>query len=86
MAEPAPRTPAAARAAIEDARRRVMDLYDGNLDHPALDHLEAALCAVDEVERDRALAALARGRAKTERWLARRRKAALTGSTPEADR
>lgn len=50
---PPPCTPAAARDAIENARRKVMDLYGGNLDHPALDHLEAALCTVDYIERDR---------------------------------
>lgn len=48
---------AAAREAIESARREVMALYGGNLDHPALDHLEAALCAVDYIEWDRGLAA-----------------------------
>lgn len=53
---PLPCTPAAARDAIDSARRKVMDLYGGNLDHPALDHLEAALCAVEDIERDRSLA------------------------------
>lgn len=52
---PLPCTPAAALEVIESARRKVMDLYGGNLDQPALDHL-AALCAAEDIERSRLLA------------------------------
>lgn len=36
--------------AINEARRLVMELYEGNLDHPALDDLEAAMAALFEAE------------------------------------
>lgn len=39
-----------ARSHIEAARCSLMSLYGGNLDHPALDHLEAALVALDATE------------------------------------
>ena len=35
--------------AINECRRQVMALHGGNLDHPALDHLEAAMDAVTAV-------------------------------------
>jgi len=42
---------AVALAALEDAWRRVADLYGGNLDHPALEHIDAATTAVEEIAR-----------------------------------
>jgi hypothetical protein len=39
------------REAIDDCRRLVMAMYGGNLDHPALDHLEAAMAEVIDTDR-----------------------------------
>lgn len=36
-----------ALSALNEARRRVMDLHGGNLDHPALDLIEQAMAAVE---------------------------------------
>lgn len=36
--------------AIDNCRVRVMALYGGNLDHPAIDHLEAAMASVMAVQ------------------------------------
>jgi hypothetical protein len=36
---------------LNDARRQVMGMYGGNLDHPALDHLELAMAEVIDTER-----------------------------------
>ena len=38
--------------ALDAARRRVMDLGGGNLDHPALRHIEAAMLAVEETAKE----------------------------------
>lgn len=44
---------------LNECRRLVMSMYGGNLDHPALDHLEAAMTSVRQVEINMATAELA---------------------------
>ena len=34
------------------ARRQIMAMYGGNLDHPALDHVEYAMGEVEETDRE----------------------------------
>lgn len=41
----------AAIEAVNECRRVVMNLYGGNLDHPALDHLGAAMTSLADVDR-----------------------------------
>lgn len=38
-------------SAIDMARIQVMEMYGGNLDHPALDHLEAAMESVKDTDK-----------------------------------